>query len=417
MVSNAQKIRKLKTILRRIVVNPENKEATLALHRLLLEDCGGRLYKYMPIREYTVPSLERRTLHVSSPVVFNDPFDSKIGLDIQSLIEATFPKEQIDLYLKDYLSVYSGEVALELIPYERKSIITRWINNQKLTEFIDNNRGKQCSNDNVIALLLNNTDIVNEIVSPLLMEIASQKGIPISPDIFQTLFQNLTEDGEKHLMENNGSYSSFIRGLGVVDDIDEIGLIEKACETVVEQPNKEASLKIADFFGGIEKDLNTQLSSLFKVCCLCTSNKNKLMWSHYADSHKGICVEYDFSELKEDRIHLFPVCYSVKRPKVPWKEAIIQSEEMQRNATARFMEALLTKDKAWEYEQEWRILVLPKECTDNISAPPISCIYLGAMCSEENAKLVAKVANKLSVPIKRMIVDRGEFELHVTSIQ
>ena len=28
------------------------------------------------------------------------------------------------------------------------------------------------------------------------------------------------------------------------------------------------------------------------------NNKSLLMWSHYADSHKGICVEYSFDDLE-----------------------------------------------------------------------------------------------------------------------
>ena len=29
-----------------------------------------------------------------------------------------------------------------------------------------------------------------------------------------------------------------------------------------------------------------------KILCLATEHDNLLMWSHYADSHKGICIEY-----------------------------------------------------------------------------------------------------------------------------
>lgn len=43
------------------------------------------------------------------------------------------------------------------------------------------------------------------------------------------------------------------------------------------------------------------------------------MWSHYADSHKGICIEYDssefndyFSQLLNCRCYLTPVDYREK---------------------------------------------------------------------------------------------------------
>ena len=34
-----------------------------------------------------------------------------------------------------------------------------------------------------------------------------------------------------------------------------------------------------------------------KVACLTTDNKNTVMWGHYADKHRGICIEYDISPL------------------------------------------------------------------------------------------------------------------------
>lgn len=84
MLSNAQKKRKLKAILQKLSINQENDNVTLALQKLLMDDCGGKLYKYLPIKEYTIPSLENNILHISAPTTFNDPFDCKIGIDIQS---------------------------------------------------------------------------------------------------------------------------------------------------------------------------------------------------------------------------------------------------------------------------------------------------------------------------------------------
>ena len=51
--------------------------------------------------------------------------------------------------------------------------------------------------------------------------------------------------------------------------------------------------------------------------CLCLSENNSsvLMWSHYADNHKGICIEYDFESIKNNKLiyySLFPVNYTAK---------------------------------------------------------------------------------------------------------
>ena len=140
------------------------------------------------------------------------------------------------------------------------------------------------------------------------------------------------------------------------------------------------------------------------------------MWSHYADSHKGICIEYDFSALSVDKMLPMPVFYTNIRPKFPWRVAIQPSPESQNEATVHFMKALLTKDETWNYENEWRIIIQANSETDDISAPPIKCIYLGALCSEGNKESIKKAADKLNVPVKQMKVDRGEYELHAADI-
>ena len=54
----------------------------------------------------------------------------------------------------------------------------------------------------------------------------------------------------------------------------------------------------------------------FGICCFSETNDNIHMWAHYADSHKGICVEYEasgfddyFSNMLKAKCHLHKVDY------------------------------------------------------------------------------------------------------------
>lgn len=73
--------------------------------------------------------------------------------------------------------------------------------------------------------------------------------------------------------------------------------------------------------------------------------------------------------------------------------------------------ALLTKDAVWEYEREWRLLVA-STMGQKQKMPPISCIYLGAQCTLENETVIKEIAERKSIPVKKMVIDRGEFALH-----
>lgn len=417
MITNQEKGEKLNTIIEKLSANQDNIEASSVLHKLLLDDCGGKLYKYMPFREYTIPTIKENTLYFSSPMVFNDPFDCKIGIDYHSLVEALYLKEfgNIDLYLGDFLALRSGEKTLETIDAKRLPVIKRWANSDRLIKFLNSTDGSSISNDEVNTLLFNNFDIVCEIVNPLLNEMAYTNGMPITSSIFPLIIKNMTDDGKMNLIESNGTYADYIKSFGINDDADEIELTEKVCE-IIQPESKEAIAKVREMFNTMELKLNDSLYSLFKICCLCTSFKNKLMWSHYADSHKGICIEYDFADCSTNEPQPMPVYYTKTRPKFPWRVAIEQSPEAQGEATIHFMKALLTKDETWSYENEWRLIIQAKVGIDKVPAPPIKCIYLGALCLPENTEKIIKVAKELNIPVKRMTVDRGEYELHAAEI-
>lgn len=49
----------------------------------------------------------------------------------------------------------------------------------------------------------------------------------------------------------------------------------------------------ADVIEKLNKDLIPEIG----ISCFTYSNNNELMWSHYAQKHEGVCIEYSFSGL------------------------------------------------------------------------------------------------------------------------
>lgn len=76
-----------------------------------------------------------------------------------------------------------------------------------------------------------------------------------------------------------------------------------------------------------------------------------LMWSHYADQHKGICVGYSAPA----DVELEPVSYGGARS---IKASLIRDMVDGDAAAARAVDraVLLKKAQAWRYEQEWRLI-------------------------------------------------------------
>jgi hypothetical protein len=78
------------------------------------------------------------------------------------------------------------------------------------------------------------------------------------------------------------------------------------------------------------------------ICCFSSKPDSELMWSHYADSGKGICLEFNFSTNDKIKKKLIPLRYSNK--------AILAKNDVD------VSKALIKKRKAWSYENEWRLI-------------------------------------------------------------
>lgn len=83
------------------------------------------------------------------------------------------------------------------------------------------------------------------------------------------------------------------------------------------------------------------------LCSFSEIPNNDLMWSHYADSHKGFCLGFDCNLLLTPLLfdYLEPIDYVDQFPISNWNQ----------DSTTRFYKRFFTKNKKWEYEKEWRI--------------------------------------------------------------
>lgn len=153
----------------------------------------------------------------------------------------------------------------------------------------------------------------------------------------------------------------------------------------------------------IEKTMTEGQTALMRhtgVCSLSTVPDNILMWSHYADAHRGICLRFTpqakrLPKVDDSDIHFelaYPVKYSEFRPEIDilWKDREGLLDKM-----------LLTKADFWSYEQEWRMISwnagpgaykFPSECLD--------AIIFGARSSPADRELVAGWVNERPHPIK-----------------
>jgi len=145
------------------------------------------------------------------------------------------------------------------------------------------------------------------------------------------------------------------------------------------------------------------------VLCLSEVHDDILMWSHYADCHRGICLIYETHY--EFFAHAQPVRYQRERPSV---NPITQStDEMLDNA-------IFTKSSAWAYEKEWRILDYQQGVGERQSPPAsLKTVILGVALSGSDRRIVeawAK-ASPAKPNVLRAFLSPSEFSIHVPGLQ
>lgn len=121
-------------------------------------------------------------------------------------------------------------------------------------------------------------------------------------------------------------------------------------------------------------DCRTQLLELFwnssknlGVSCFTKNCDNILMWSHYGDYNRGICLKFDFDN--EILQHLYPVKYVNKRPAYNFIKDPLMA-----------LKFYSKKYKIWQYENEHRIII-PNERILSLQKHHLKAIIFGSSIS------------------------------------
>ena len=391
-------------------------ESKMELKQLLLKDTnGGKLYKYRSFDEdgYSLKNLEEGTLHCSLVEAFNDPFDSKLGYTLESIYKGVLGDklEKIFLLIQACKNVLEEKTKLEEYNVDEQNEIKKYLSNKKIKASLEKLICKiNCDAENM-------NDVVYMFFELLILTYKNENTIKLlGTDIgssLQILLSVLQENNLKIDDLGNLDLTYFANIMGIKEDADEVDttlqLNRKFCQN--QNNDTDEASEVIDKF---DKELNEWTNNIVRVGCLGTEYKNKLMWSHYADSHTGFCIEYDFNNIKWENLLVYPlpVLYSKERPLIPYY--IWGGKDIEK-VKKELMIGLLTKDIVWSYENEWRYIISKQDKTELVM-PPISCIYLGANIENDNKIKIMNIAKKFNIPVKQMTIDRGKYDLHAKDI-
>src|SRR5690554_1332588 len=134
----------------------------------------------------------------------------------------------------------------------------------------------------------------------------------------------------------------------------------------------------------------------YRVASLTKSNKNALMWGHYADGMRGVCIEYSIDSQDIDEV-LYKDCYAVD-----------MMEVMAGGADDEVRKTFLRKSKDWAYEKEYRIIKVA-DSFHNLESGQLKSIYFGYRCDPDKAIFIRDLVVNQHGSDVRFYVTRNSF--------
>lgn len=146
------------------------------------------------------------------------------------------------------------------------------------------------------------------------------------------------------------------------------------------------------FWNHLYREAQIEKINSTRISCFSLSNDVIVMWSHYADKHKGVCLAFNniisprFIDLNDiDDISEGYVEYSAEN-----KINYISSDKL-----TGLKKIFLSKSKSWSHEQEYRyLLVNQKNDFYKFSDKFITDIYFGLKTSVEEKEYLINSCRK-----------------------
>lgn len=192
---------------------------------------------------------------------------------------------------------------------------------------------------------------------------------------------------------------------------------EKAFQKAIKQaqsgeiPATELLNKLAE----LERDAFAKKIQRIGILSLSEVNDNILMWSHYAEQHRGLCVELPrvSQNMLAKNEHTLPVRYSVKKPIISVNEQLLGDESLKKEIKRSL---IYTKSADWAYEREWRFVAEEGNKTTKLDAKVASIIFGFKMPIEHRRTIANLLKGAGKIKFKEAILKKDEFGIDIVDV-
>lgn len=225
-----------------------------------------------------------------------------------------------------------------------------------------------------------------------------------SMDFMDKLSKVLNELEKKLKIELLSELNNLYESEDIIIEIEK--LIQERKPT---KPHKATLNKVLD-----DSNFRNKYQNKVEVLALTRLNNSILMWSHYGNYHKGMCLEIPAEALDNNKI--YPVFYD--------KKLHLNTRKITER-TSKIILSSLVKFEKWNYEEEWRVvdIDIDKSSQDRKGSnlklkKSFNAIYLGFNVSEEDEELIKYIALKKKIKkVYKLKRNSIRYELNIEEVQ
>lgn len=379
-----------------------------------LSKAGNLLYQYRPCHRdestiYDIENIRHNVVYAQTPLNMNDPFDSRVGFSSEKIYDEII------------------NMVLAIMPFEQnvKQVLWYLLKYQLLGKFAE-----------FISAL-------NELKKHIIFQRKAIHKENLSFISFLSTYLNQVFNGlPKNVKSLFNKEAVKIFG-GLISSIENTEITEENLKRIVGFDEQLETLK--KIILEMQNDkyipaLKKFLSSMTISCFSASSWENALMWSHYANSYAGFCVEYDFTKMTNFIGFVEKIEYSRTRPTISLKDIgisglqYVEKEDGTKTAEIvyaetnleKVLEYITVKDTCWKYEEEWRIINIGEPNTPYfIEMPEIKSITFGVnidylckqllwdVCKEKNIPCYELILNSVNFSIDRKLLSEQDVEFDI----
>ena len=159
------------------------------------------------------------------------------------------------------------------------------------------------------------------------------------------------------------------------------------------------------------------LKTTMGISCLSELDDSLLMWAHYANNHRGMCVEYELLEINRQLgFSPVPVIYSNERSIL----RSINQDTIDEDTMSALIESITSKSPEWSYEREWRIIRDNGACGANwdeekkgalLDMIRPTSVILGCMATPEFESMIREYCEDFKINLYKMEKDTYLYKL------